>query len=194
MRTRTQSQWAMALGMGMAAAITVGAQTPTPQGQATATASDRGRGSVTATGCLERAVSTAAPGDQAGAPSAPGAASKPEEAFVLRNAQMSGASTPGTPGAAGGAAAHGQSHGAKGKSIRLVAGAGVNFADHIGHQVSVTGVMSAMSAPEGTAPDKPAHTTGQPPTPDDPRGMAAHGPTLTVTALNMVSATCKTGS
>lgn len=193
MRTRMQSHWAMALGVGMAAAITASAQTPTPQGQPAA--SDRGRGSVTATGCLERAVATAAPGDQAGAPSAPGAASKPEEAFVLRNAQMSGASTPGTPGgAAGAAAAHGPSHGPKARSIRLVAGAGVNFADHIGHQVSVTGVMSAMSAPEGTAPDKPAHTTGQPPTPDEPRGMAAHGPTLTVTGLSMIAATCTTGS
>lgn len=185
MDIRTQPRWAMAIGMGMAAAITVGAQTPTPSGQRPGTnAQDSARGSVTATGCLERAPAAGAASDNAGTHP------KAEGGFVLRNVQMSEASTPGTAGSTGAAASD-----RTGRSIGLVAGPGVDFIDHIGHQVSVTGIMTDMPVPEGTPPDRPAHTTGQPPTPDNPRGsLAPAGSMLTVSRLSMVAATCRTGA
>lgn len=201
MKMTWQSQWATALGMSLAAAITVGAQAPATPGQSSPmSGQDKRQNSVTATGCLQVAASTGSAGEAAASPSAPGGAAKAESGgFVLRNAKFSGMPGAASPdsAAAPGAAGAGQATapGRAARELRLMAGPGVNFADHIGHQVSVTGVLGPTAPPEGTSPDRPAPAAGQPATPDNPRAtMAGRGPVLTVTSLSMVSATCTTGS
>ena len=78
MTTRMQTHLATALGLGMVMAVSASAQAP-PTGQSPATtAQQAARGTVTATGCLQRAVSStdstssSAAGQAAGASSAGG--------------------------------------------------------------------------------------------------------------------------
>jgi hypothetical protein len=212
MKMTWQSQCATALGMSLAAVITVGAQTPTTPGQQTPATpgqhsamggQDKMKGSVTAIGCLQAGASTGSASDASGASSsAPGVAAKAADAgsFVLRNAKFSGAPGAGAASGAGAsdtAAGAGQADktGRAARELRLMAGPGVNLADHVGHQISVTGMMGPMAAPDGTRPDRPAPTAGQAATPDNPGAtMAGRGPVLTVTSLSMVSATCPAGS
>lgn len=202
MKMTWQSQCVTAIGMSLAAAITVGAQAPaTPGHTSPMGAQDKAHGTVTATGCLQAGAGMSSTGDaNATSAGAPGVAAKAADAagFVLRNAKVNGAPAAAHSGSASSDAAQAPGQAKSGRAareLRLTAGPGVNFADHVGHQVSVTGMLGPMAPPEGTSPDKPAPTAGQPATPDNPRASTAgRGPVLTVTSLSMVSATCTAGS
>ncbi len=71
------------------------------------------------------------------------------------------------------------------KDLNLMADASVKLADHVGHQVTVTGTKGSA----GAAMDNSAAPTGA-----ATRSASAHGDSLTVTKVSMISSTCSTGS
>lgn len=200
MTTRMQTGWATAIAMGMAMAITAGAQAPPTAGQQSTTtgAQQNSRGTVTATGCLQRAVATEGT-SSAASQAASGARAEPGGGYVLKNARYSGTSpgemsSPGStsPGSTGGTASampksqpgqssqagqpsqpgqSAQAPGRSGREIRLSAAPSVSLSEHVGHQVSVTGTMTGgmdHSSASGR-PDRPVSSTDKPSsTPDQP--------------------------
>jgi hypothetical protein len=166
-------------------------QQPTPS---TPQRDDMARTSVTVTGCLKSWDSrTMAPATGAGSgagsaasatsstPASPGTSPQ----FVLSNIE----------GATGAARAAGSSY------LLKTSDSSVSFSQHLNHKVQLTGTLSDSGrATSGTdrAADRP---TSDKPSPD--RDASASGrvsssdmklPTLNVTALKMVSATCGAGS
>lgn len=185
--------------------------TPTP------TRTDTDDRTITVTGCLKAWDSTMT-GPATGA-ATPGAANGSGSAamagkFVLTNVQGNAARMPGDTAAkpdsttATGAAHTGDAKSDDTKQYVLTADSGVNLKAHVNHQVRVTGKTTAMadhSAMGATRQDeatrqgeatRPGETT-------EPRTTQDHGrtttdrdhmgkawPTITVSSVTMISATC----
>lgn len=172
-------------------------QSPTTQSPTTSSPTmrqDMARTAVTVTGCLKNWDSrTMAPATGAGSgagsaasatsstPAAPGASSQ----FVLTNVE----------GATGASRAAGSSF------LLKTSDSSVSFSQHLNHKVQVTGTLSDSGRSTGStdrATDRPA--TDKPTADRDASASGRVGsddmklPTLTVTALKMVSPTCGTGS
>lgn len=157
--------------------------TPAPAGRLT-------RGELQLTGCLQRGES---PSDASRA-AAPGAAAAPlAGGFILRQATPTRDKSMKKEG--GAPASQGT------KEYRLVAkNDGVKLADHVGHQVSITGQIAVGAEPAGpastdtsTSSSKPSGSTGV----ETPAGGAppmASAVTVSVSSLKMVSNTCSTPS
>jgi hypothetical protein len=191
---------AVAFGGTMAAAQS---PAPQPGSQPAAdTAAPQAAGQVTATGCLQRAsATTGTTTSNTNTPSASAAGS--EGGFVLKQARVGGAAGAGSSDAsarpqAGSPASSNESTDSKptggaqagntsaspstagrtpvgaGRDIHLRADASVNLAEHVGHQVMVTGRMGASAGP--------AH-----------RGMT-HDSSMVVSKVSMMSSTCTSGS
>ena len=116
--------------------------------------------------------------------------------FVLKNAKMGSASASTSPGSAGASASDPSSRAAgsmssgASKDIILMADASVNLAEHVGHQVMVTGRMSGAAV--GVAERfVPVHVVPVEQRLELERGQ---GRSFTVTKVSMISATCSTGS
>jgi hypothetical protein len=164
-------------------------QQPTPT---TPRRDDMARTSVTVTGCLKTWDSrTMAPATGAGSgagsaasatsstPAAPGASAQ----FVLTNIE----------GATGASRAAGSSY------LLKTSDSSVSFSQHLNHKVQLTGTLSDSG--RGTTGSTAGAPTADKPSTD--RDASASGrvsssdmklPTLNVTALKMVSATCGAGS
>jgi hypothetical protein len=195
---------------GIAGTLTLSAQTPptpprpqTPQPSAT-TPSRTDERTTTLSGCLKAwDATTNSPATGAATPGATtGAGTAAAAKFVLTNVQAdtmtsSGGSTAKpestTPGAAGASA--------ETKQYVLTADSGVNLAAHLNHQVRVTGKASAMADHSAMGTARPGETTrpgemtkpgttppSRPSTDHDNMGKA--WPTMTVTSVTMISATC----
>jgi len=171
--------------------------TPTPTSQPPATrpaspVADMARTATTVTGCLKTWDSrTMAPatgsGSGAGSAAAPVAAAPSSTGasaqYVLSNIDRTGAA----------------SRSGASSFLLKTSDSSVSFSQHLNHKVEVTGTMSDSGSDMGSAKpmgDKPAADR-------DARDTQATGrvsasdmklPTLTVTALKMVSPTCGTGS
>ena len=96
--------------------------------------------------------------------------------------------TPGTMQPAPGAMDH-ASGAAQSRYILRAEGSSVNLSQHVNHKVEITGRMASMDSSRGTTGTTGATGTGSASRPAG--AMDANPPTLTVTALKMVAATCK---
>lgn len=178
-------------------------QTPQPS-KSTPTRTDER--TMTVAGCLKAwdasmsgpSTATSTPGAASGS-SAPAMAGK----FVLTNVQTDAAGTSGTAakpetGAAGATTGDTKD---SGKQYVLTADSGVNLQAHLNHQVRVTGKVTAT--PDTSAGDarrgestRPGETTTPGETPDPTRpttgrdDMGKAWPTMAVSSVTMVSATC----
>lgn len=157
---------------------------PTPEPQTPAPAGRIGGDSeLVVSGCLQRAAVARDAAGQASPESREGGSLA--GGFVLKqaSAKPAGGDAPST--AAGT------------KEYRIVAaGDAVKLAEHVGHQVQVTGrvtVENAPPSPSGTessqSSSKPSGSTGVSVTPP-PTGAAAPAVTLSVSSLKMVASTC----
>jgi len=211
---RNYSFFAACGAVTLASTMTVNAQTPAqppttqPQAPTTQPATRADQNSVTVTGCLKPdtamggmgkpGASTAKPGDSTArsgsSTSQAGTTGMAGTRYVLSNVQ----SDKGT--ATSGSAAGTQS--AAGTEYIVMAGAGVNLAAHVNHQVRVVGTvdggMSHGSTGQadrqaGTSTARPGEVT---PSPSASRGHAGSSDkkTLTATSVTMISATCTTTS
>ncbi len=81
-----------------------------------------------------------------------------------------------------------QAGAAQSRYILRAEGSSVNLSQHVNHKVEITGRMASMDSSRGTTGTTGATGTGSA---SRPAGMDANPPTLTVTSLKMVSATCK---
>jgi hypothetical protein len=216
MKNTHQWQWAATLCSGIALCGTLAAQTPPPSNppssqpttpptsqpatpptsqpapspqssQPTTRPSSDVAGQVTATGCLQRdsgaSSSSTAPSSSAGA----GAGG-----FVLKNAKMGSAGDSTSPSSAGASPSDpsrpaGSMSGAS-KDLRLMADSSVNLAEHVGHQVMLTGRMDSSASPSSPSP------SAAPPSSSSPSASSGKGGTFTVTKVSMISATCSPGS
>jgi len=197
----------------LAGTMTLSAQTPAPTPappgwpQATVPAEPAPKpasGPMTMTGCLKTSDS-AMGAPPAGAMAKPGAvmpgATVPGTHYMLADAAMDrplfGGSAPAGAGAP--APAHPMT-----THYMLMAGAGVDLAAHVNHQVRITGIVAEAhdgmpgmmpgAKPMPTPAEKPAARPGDAPK-SNPSGMdhaGAHkgGSTLTVSSITMISATC----
>jgi len=145
-------------------------------------------GQVTATGCLQR--------DSSSSSDTSSSASGAGGGFVLKNAKMGGSGSSmgssSAPGSAGASAsdpsgrAPGSMSGSRGaKDVNLVADSSVNLAEHVGHQVMITGRMA------GSGPVDPSSSST--PSSSD-HSTAGKGGAFTVAKISMISATCTAGS
>lgn len=174
----------------LAAAFAVGLSAQTPQNPTTspsASATAGQKNTVTLTGCVK-----------AGADA---------NTYVLSDIKSDAAKTPSTPGTAGttGTAIPDL----KGQEVKLIgAPASVDLSKHVGHTVSVTGMLAPQSGmnPRGTA-GTPSTTTPSttppsttPPSTTEPSTPSAARPSMdmdraarsfNVSAVSMVSATCE---
>lgn len=156
------------------------------------TQSDR---EITLTGCLARDTSASASAGQGA------------NTFLLTRARSAGAGAITSPGATG--RDQGQSGASLnvGQAYRLMAKGKVSLQEHLNHQVRVTGTVVEGATAGGSAVERPqpgssnpgwssagSQNPGSPSADTDARMGAATGqtPTLHVTELTMVSATCET--
>jgi hypothetical protein len=185
-------------------------QTPSPSPSSPARSDDTRQNNkmITVTGCLKTADASMTGGSAAGPTGgSPGR-------YVLMNSEDSGDSkaggtprtptpssgtTPGTtpgappgtasgttPGSAADAAAT-----ASGKQYAVVADGGVSLAQHVNHQVRVTGRLaeaSSMTPGSGSRPTGTPDAPGR--SPDGAKANTMPLATLTVTSVTMVSNTC----
>jgi hypothetical protein len=161
-------------------------QKPQPKPDEPAPAVRLTRSDLKLTGCLQRGEETAGPvrgAAPAGADKAPLAGG-----FVLRQATPTPSKDMKESGTPAGT-----------KEYRLVArDDSVKLADHVGHQVSITGQVAlgaesgAASTDKATSASRPSGSTGVETTP--PGGAAALAPavTVTVSSLKMVAPSCGT--
>ena len=190
------------------AGLTVSAsQTPPPAQPGTPSTQPMGSGqSVTVTGCLKPwtgSSSTMGTTGAAGATGTTGTASTGAAAgasgqFVLTNVEKSGSMGSATSGTA--PAASPSAMGAQNQYLLRAEGTTVNLSAHLNHKVELTGRAAADS--RGTSGAATTGTTGTGTAGTGTTGTATSGtgmsgaaggttpPTLTVTALKMVSATC----
>jgi hypothetical protein len=98
---------------------------------------------------------------------------------IKKGMKSDSASASTDPGAAGASAA-------SSKTVKLVAAAGVDLSQHVGHQVEVTGSWDKSSA----------SASATPPSADAPASASASskGGDFNVTDVKMVSATCSAGT
>ena len=165
---------------GFVATVGLAAQdrptTPSTQGGAdrpstSAQASGQGK-SVTISGCIQNA-----PAASAGA-SAGGAQASAGSKFVLADAKMSGGSSSSAVGTTGTASTRYQLEGEE-KAI----------SPHVNHQVEITGTLEGTSASAG-ASSSGSSSSGAACAGASRSASASAGPTLKVTSVKMVSATC----
>jgi hypothetical protein len=169
----------------LAAAFAVGlsAQTPTqtppqtpPQNPSATTppSSRAGQNTVTLTGCVKE-------GDQ-------------PNTYILSSIKSDAAKTPASP-TAGTAGRTANTPDLSGKDVKLMgAPASVDLSKHVGHTVSITGMLAPQSGmtPRGTT-GKPSTTppsTTPPSTTPPSAGMDKAEPSLNVSSVSMVSASC----
>ena len=203
MKNTHQWQWAATLCSGVALCGTLVAQTPPPStppsnppttppssqpatppssqpapspqsSQPTTRPSSDMAGQLTATGCLQR--------DSGASSSSTAPAARRVLArggFVLKNAKMGGASST-SPGAAGASAtdpssrtAGSMSGSGASKDILLMADASVSLAEHVGHQVMVTGRMDSSSAPGSSSSSASSPSSSA--EPERGQGRDVHG-------------------
>jgi hypothetical protein len=209
---RTGLSTLMAITFGCALA----AQTPTdPQTDQSRQSGNR-QGQVTVVGCLQSGDAAHGATGTSGTPTtgttptetaASGSRSAAGGSFILTNAKMStGASsgtgttasgtTSGTTGSAtsgtgtSGSATTSPSSSprsaAMGTSYKLTGG--TNLAQHVGHQIEVTGTLSPSGATSGTTSGTtPPPTTGS----AGSTGMSHAAQTLNVASVRMISASCQ---
>ena len=147
------------------------AQPPSTQPAAYARASDSDK-LLTITGCVARAASTS--------PTSSASAASSSGGFILTNAQYGSKamSSPDSPAATTPpAASTGPRSTASSYTLRAQ-GAGVDFAPHLNHKVTVTGTIDMAGSSPASAPSA---TDARP---------AAAMPTLNVTSVTMVSSSC----
>ena len=183
-------------------AISLSAQTtPAPSPSSPRAPQATAASSITVTGCL-KPWDGSAMGPTTGA-TTPGTTAATPAKFLLTNvvdptAGRSGAPGSGTPGTPTTAPADRMGASADAKQYTLTASSSVNLAQHLNHQVSVTGTLTPAS---GSTMGTPGSTTGTMPSrPGDPArpgemgshaGMgAANAGTITVSSVTMVNATC----
>lgn len=198
----------------LASAMTLTAQTPAPpptprpQAPAMQPTTRPDPNSVTVTGCLKpwdntmgaAQGSTGQPGDPMAKPgdpmNKPGATPMPGTRYVLSNVQSDKSASTATAGTQ--SPAH-----PRGAEFIVVAGAGVNLAAHVNHQVRVMGAVDRAMTHDSTGQtdrpaDKPAARPGEaaPATPAAGAHAGMSGDkkwaTLTATSVTMISATCTT--
>ena len=198
--------------VALASTMTLSAQTPAqppamrPQPPApTQPATRTDQSPITVTGCLKpwdntMGSATANPMAKPGDPMAkPGATPMAGTRYVLTNVQTDtpmGQPSSSTPSAGAASPAHPHA-----SQFVVIAGAGVNLAAHVNHQVRLMGTVDAGMGHGSMAPaDKPADKPmARPGDPAPAPGMAAHRmagdkkwATLTATSVTMPSATCTT--
>lgn len=191
-------------------AISLSAQTtPAPSPSSPSAPQTTAAPSITVTGCL-KPWDGSAMGTTSGT-TTPGATSASPAKFLLTNvvdptAGRSGAPGAGTTGTTTPAPADRMGAGADAKQYSLTASSSVNLAEHLNHQVRVTGTLSPAASSTmgtmGTTPSRP----GDPARPGEPMrpgetarpgetgshaGMGApNAGTITVSSVTMVNATC----
>ena len=171
------------------ASVTMAAQTPSPSQPPPSPQPSAAAGAITVQGCLKPASGSASTGT-AGAPTtgapttgATGTSGAGAQ-FILTDAETkSGAGSPtgatgttGTPSPSRSAAMDDES------SLRAES-ASVNLAQHVNHQVELTGRVSPAAGGASTPPA--AGTAGA------TRPASSDRPTFTVTSLKMIAAECK---
>lgn len=195
---------------GIAGTLTLSAQTPptpprpqTPQPSAT-TPSRTDERTTTLTGCLKAwDATTNTPAAGATAPGAATSAGAPAGKFVLTNVQTdtmtsaNGSTAKPESATSGAASASGDT-----RQYVLTADSGVNLAAHLNHQVRVTGKATAMADHSAMGMARPGEATrpgemtkpGTTPDPSRPStdrdNMGKAWPTMTVSSVTMISATC----
>lgn len=166
---------AAAFAVGLSAQAPAPSPTPsqTPQTPSTAPMSqaDRGSGSVTVTGCLR--------------------AGDAPNSFVLENIKADKAGTMASTAKPGEPSATGTSGTMANKALEGVekvdltgSPSGVTLSSHVGHTVKLTGMLSPKTEASPSASARPAEP-GQ-----SSAASASKTPSLNVSALSMVSATC----
>jgi hypothetical protein len=205
------------MAMAIAGVATLAAQTPGAGAQAN-NQSQQNK-TVTVVGCLQK-------GDQASAAPTGGAASTAAKAeFVLTNARMGGSASASGAAAAPGAAAQGQQQnpGATGTTgtagrpnadadNRANAGAEMKYhlegradelAKHVGHQIEVTGSLSASASNRSGAQgatgtggaagraDEPRAGAASPQSSTGAQASAGQEERLQVSSIRMISANCE---
>lgn len=200
----------------LASTMTLTAQTPAqppaprPQAPAMQPTTTPDPNSVTVTGCLkpwDHTMGTAqgssgTPSDPMAKPgdpmNKPGATPMAGTRYVLANVQADKSASTATAGAQ--SPAHPQA-----SEFVVVAGAGVNLAAHVNHQVRVMGTVEGGNTHGSTGQanrpaDKPAARPGEsaPATPTAGANVGMSGDkkwaTLTATSVTMISATCTTSA
>jgi hypothetical protein len=158
------------------------AQTPTPSPSTPSRTDDK---TMTLTGCLKAQDASMDAGRPASAPSSGTAAAGK---FVLTTVEGNSMATSKpdatTPGSTMPSASN-----AGGKQYALTAGAGVNLAAHVNHQVRVTGTLDAAAKADPTKPSSTARPGEASPS-GDRMGMDKAWPTLAVTSVTMISSSC----
>jgi hypothetical protein len=164
------------------AGVTLAAQTPSPSQppptspQPTASAA----GTITVEGCLKPAGASAQTGTT-GTTGTAGAGAAAQ--FLLTDAMKKPGGTSGATGTTGTTPPAGASAKDEDEYVLRADSASVNLAQHLNHQVEITGRVAPAAAG--------APATGTTGAAGAPRSGAGDAPTLTVTAVKMIAATCK---
>jgi hypothetical protein len=153
------------------------AKEPAPSGRI-------GRSDAKVSGCLQRAEE---PGGTASEPA------RLVSGYILKQATVTRAKE--APGEA-----RGESGPTGSKEYRVVAGKdSIKLADHVGHQVEVTGRISLegqtanpAATEAGTSASRPSGSTGVSASPSTGTSSAVPQVTLSVTSLKMVASSCTT--
>lgn len=184
--------------LGVVIAGVAGAQTPSPSQPATAP--PKADAAITVSGCLKPWTgmgigTTPAPTPAPATPSA-------TASFILTDVEQKDAPAA-MPTPAAGEAGAAMAHAAPREQYLLQAATGVNLAPHVNHQIEVTGrivsmAMNSAATPPPSATPETAGTPGTPGTPGRPApgmtredGHKTAPQTLSVSAVKMISATCK---
>jgi hypothetical protein len=190
--------------VAVAGTLTLSAQTPTPPtsrpqtpAPSPSTPSRTDDKTMTLTGCLKAQDASMDAGRPTSAPSSGAAAAGK---FVLTTVEGNSMGTSKPDATKPGSTMPGASS-AGGKQYALTAGAGVNLAAHVNHQVRVTGTLSdadhtgAMAHGDAAAkpdPTKPSSTArpGEASPSGDRMSMDKAWPMLAVTSVTMISSSC----
>jgi hypothetical protein len=80
------------------------------------------------------------------------------------------------------------------KSVKLVAAAGVDLSQHVGHQVEVTGSWAPSSSSSSSSATSSTSSTTPPSSTETSTTSTSMGKDFNVTDVKMVSATCSAGT